>query len=304
MEEALTSKRSIVAAILIALLFVFFSLSRSYLNSDSFIVFCDVGQGDATYIRLQNKIDILVDAGSDRKILQCLGKHMPFLDKNIELAFITHPQKDHYGGFEHILDRYTVKNLILNPINNKALSYQKLLDKLVLKNVNLKSQYSEDVIRLNEINITFYWPTKDYLRESVYQTKTLKSEFKINDVFLNLNKYSQVFKFEFEETSILFTGDIDKEISNKISSSLSRVDILKVPHHGSKNGITKKLIDKLIPKISIINVGKNNSYGHPHKEVLDLLESVNTQISRTDEDGNIVIKLKSHNSKRKTATKN
>ena len=295
MEDALTSKRSIVAAILIAFLFVFFSSIKSYLISDSFIVFCDVGQGDATYIRLQNKIDILVDAGADRKVLRCLGKYMPFLDKTIELAFITHPQKDHYGGFEHILDRYSIKNLILNPINNKAISYQNLLDKLVLKNVNLKSQYSGNVINLSGVNITFYWPIKTYLSESIYQTRTLENGFKINDVFLNLNKLSYVFKLKVNEKSVLFTGDIDKEISNKISGSLSEISILKVPHHGSKNGATKKLIDKLNPKISIINVGKNNSYGHPHREILDLLESINTLIKRTDEDGDILIKLKTKN---------
>ncbi|OGK31047.1 hypothetical protein A3F29_02455 [Candidatus Roizmanbacteria bacterium RIFCSPHIGHO2_12_FULL_33_9] len=291
MEEALTSKRSVVTTILIALLFVFFSSIKSYLNSDSFVVFCDIGQGDAAYIRLANKTDVLIDAGPDRKILQCLGKYMPFFDKTIELAFISHPQKDHFGGFEHILDRYSIDLLILNPLNNKALSYQKLLEKLDQKKVKLKSLYSGDVIDLNEAKIHIYWPEKSYIEKNIYKTTGINSEFSVSDVFLNLNKYSYVFNFEMNNKSILFTGDIDKEISNKISSLLGQVDILKVPHHGSKNGATKKFIDKVKPKMSIITVGKNNSYGHPNKEILDLLNNINTQIRRTAVDGNIVIKL-------------
>jgi competence protein ComEC len=300
MEEALTSRRSVVAAVLIAIVFIIVSsvpsiksLINNHFNieSETIIVFCDVGQGDATYIRLKNKIDILIDAGPDRKVLQCLGKYMPFFDKTIELAFITHPQKDHYGGFEHILDRYEINYLILNPLNNKAISYQNLLKKLALKKVNLKSLYSEDVIRLIDNKITFYWPTKDYLYKSIYKTEKLKSGFEVNYSLLNLNKLSYVFKFEVKEKSILFTGDIDKEISNKISDMLDQTDIFKVPHHGSKNGATKKFIDKVNPKISIITVGKNNSYGHPHQEILDLLKGINTQIRRTDKDGEIVIRL-------------
>lgn len=300
MEESLTSRRSVVAAVFIAMIFIIVSLGPSiksfmgaYFNieSETVVVFCDVGQGDATYIRLANKTDVLIDAGPDRKVLQCLGKYMPFFDKTIEIAIISHPQKDHFGGFEHILDRYSIDLLILNSLNNKALSFQKLLKKLDQKKVKLKSLYMGDVIDLNNAKINIYWPKRSYLEKSIYKTTTVNNGFRVNDVLLNLNKFSYVFTFEEDNKSILFTGDIDKEISNKISSSLGQVDILKVPHHGSKNGVTKKFIDKVKPKISIINVGKNNSYGHPHKEILDLLNSVNSQIRRTDEDGDIVIKI-------------
>jgi len=298
METGITSKRGAVGTIIIAIIFVSISILQSYLNNETSVVFCDVGQGDATYIRLANKTDVLIDAGPDRKVLQCLGKYMPFFDKTIELAFISHPQKDHFGGFEHILDRYSIDLLILNPLNNKALSYQKLLEKLDQKKVKLKSLYQGDAIDLNNAKISIYWPERSYLEKSIYKTTAVSHGFRVNDVLLNLNKFSYVFTFEEDNKSILFTGDIDKEISNKISNYLPRfnrglghINILKVPHHGSKNGATKKFIDKVKPKISIINVGKNNSYGHPHKEILDLLNNVNSIIKRTDKEGDVVIKL-------------
>lgn len=291
MEDTLTSKRSAVVTIIIAVFFVVVSAVKNGFDDRTTIVFCDVGQGDATYIRVDNKIDILVDAGPDRKVLQCLGKYMPFFDKSIEIVILSHPQKDHFGGFDYILDRYTINLLILNPINNEAISFQSLLKKLVYKNVELKSQYLGDIIKINNSSITFYWPNKTYLDKSIYETTKLSNGFVNNKSFLNLNKFSYVFAFKTKNKSILFTGDIDKEISNKISSYVKKIDILKVPHHGSKNGTTKKFIEKIMPYISIISAGKNNSYGHPHKEVLDLLNSVNTQIKRTDKEGNIVIKI-------------
>ena len=291
MEESLTSKKSVVTTIILAIFIVVVSVVKNSFDDRTIVVFCDDGQGDATYIRIDNKIDVLIDAGSDRKVLQCLGKYMPFFDKSIELAILSHPQKDHFGGFDYILDRYKINLLILNPINNEAISYQSLLKKLVYKNVKLKSQYLGDAIKINNTNIAFYWPNKTYLDKSIYETTKLSNGFVNNKSFLNLNKFSYVFTFKIKNKSILFTGDIDKEVSNKISGYVENIDILKVPHHGSKNGATKKLIEKVRPKIAVISVGKNNSYGHPHKDILDLLNSVKSRIKRTDINGNIVFKL-------------
>ena len=298
METGITSKRGAVGTIIIAVIFVSISILQSYLNNETKVVFCDVGQGDATYIRIYNKIDILIDAGPDRKVLQCLGKYMPFFDKTIELAILSHPQKDHFGGFEHILERYKITLFILNPINNSAISFQSLIKKLQINKVTLESKYTGDIIKISDYKITFYWPTKSYLASNIYKNEKRTSQFILSNPLVNLNKYSYVLKFENKNTSILFTGDIDKEISNKISNYLPRfnrglghINILKVPHHGSKNGATKKFIEKIKPNISIISVGKNNSYGHPSSDILGLLNNINSIIKRTDINGDIIIKL-------------
>lgn len=62
-----------------------------------------------------------------------------------------------------------------------------------------------------------------------------------------------------------------------------------MPHHGSKNGLTKKLLDAVTPEVAVISVGKNNRYGHPHEEVLNLLSEKEVKILRTDQKGNIEV---------------
>lgn len=94
----LTKKKVIFGlAFSVVSLFGYFLLFN--LDNRTKIVFCDVGQGDATYIRVRNKVNVLIDAEPDKRVLSCLGRHMPFWDKQIELIFLSHPNKDHYQGF-------------------------------------------------------------------------------------------------------------------------------------------------------------------------------------------------------------
>jgi hypothetical protein len=91
----------------------------------------------------------------------------------------------------------------------------------------------------------------------------------------------------------LFTGDIDNDLSDDISRELivgggQLIEYIKIPHHGSKNGITEKLLDTIKPAVAVISVGKGNSYGHPHEEVLRILSERDIKIFRTDQIGDIV----------------
>ena len=90
----------------------------------------------------------------------------------------------------------------------------------------------------------------------------------------------------------MFTGDASPFVLGRLShGAIEKVDVLKVPHHGSKNGLTKTFLDLADPKMAVISVGKNNSYGHPHKQVLDILKAKNINIRRTDVEGDIVFKI-------------
>ncbi len=256
----------------------------SIFDTRTTLVFCDVGQGDAAYIRVENKIDILIDAGPNRKVLDCLGKYMPFYDRKIELAFLSHPQKDHFGGYLFILDRYKVTMFISNGLENKSNSFSDLKNKLREKKIKIKILSCGDKVIINNFRLDILWPKKSAI-----------------SAFSNPNLSSQVILLSDKNIKVLFTGDLE---FNKTSTSFieilrryasqndnNRVDILKVPHHGSKNGLTETLIKKIKPKIGIISLGKNNAYGHPAKEVLDILRKYNVKIRRTDEEGNIVFKF-------------
>jgi competence protein ComEC len=275
MEQSPVNKKGVFLAIIFSLLICGYIFFINFLDGRTRIVFCDVGQGDAAYIRIKNKIDVLIDAGPDQKVLSCLGKHMPFWDRKIELVFISHNQKDHFGGVDYILDRYKIGTIYLvNDINTSLPSFKRLKEKIISKKVRIEEELSGTTIKFLNDRLVIIWPVKNLIS---------------NDD----NDFSSVLLFEENSFRILFTGDASPLTLGRLSHrSLGKIDILKIPHHGSKNGLTKNFLDLADPKIAVISVGKNNSYGHPHREVLDMLKAKNIKIRRTDEEGNIVFKIK------------
>ena len=118
----------------------------------------------------------------------------------------------------------------------------------------------------------------------------------------SLNDMSLVLKVMYENDknhfTMLYTGDISSEVEqvlindSQIKDKLKNIDYLSVPHHGSKYSSSEQFINTVNPKVSVISAGKNNSYGHPHNETLERLESVDTSIYRTDELGQITCSCK------------
>ncbi len=269
MFESPVKKRDLIIFSLFSLIILLVVFLSSFFDERTKIVFCNVGQGDAAYIRIQNKIDVLIDAGPDKSVLSCLGKYMPFWDRKIELAFLSHPNNDHYNGYFFIADRYKIDKFIT--VNTSGLivskTYKKLLQKISEKNIPVLFKYSGDKIN----QFTLYWPPKNFTSN-------------------NDNDFSSVILFN----GVLFTGDASPYVLSRLShGAVGKVDILKIPHHGSKNGLTKKFLDLADPEVAVISVGKNNSYGHPHQKILDMLEAKNVKVRRTDIEGDIIFKIPS-----------
>src|SRR3989338_3796785 len=279
----------------IVVLLVFFS---NYFNSQTRIVFCDVGQGDGTYIRIKNRIDILVDAGPDRKILECLGKYMPFYDRTIEIAIISHQQKDHFGGFLYILDRYDIKKLWTSQIYNSSLSMDQLLDKIDTKNVTIEFPKTRRRVKIFDAVIEFFWPSDGFITKNSFVDSETPALFR--QTGMDLNNFSLIFFLEVDGVRILFTGDATPLVLSKLlnlsdgrqDKSKIKTQILKIPHHGSKNGLTVEFLKLADPTYGVISVGKNNSHGHPSLEILDMLEAQQVKIRRTDIEGDVVFRIK------------
>lgn len=250
---------------------------------NTIIVFCNVGQGDAAYIRVKNKVDVVIDAGPDSKILDCLGKFMPLFDRNIELAIISHPQKDHIAGFLYILKHYRISRFVTTSLKNKTEVFNNLIKRI--KNDHIPLSYAKQGTRivLPEAFIYFVWPTREFLK------KNLVSGYSQ----LDPNNFSLIAQFQEAKYRALFTGDAPSSIlDGLLYRSDLKTTILKIPHHGSKSGLTKEFLKLADPTIAVISVGKNNPYGHPSQEVLDMLKASKIQIRRTDLEGNIVFELK------------
>ena len=276
MQESPVTLKSLLFTLLVSIFVLLIVFIFQFTDSRTKIVFCDVGQGDAAYIRIRNQIDLLIDAGPDHKVLQCLGKYMPFWDREIELAFITHKDLDHYGGFIHIIDRYQIDKLITVNSKSSGKSYKRLEEKAQSKNIAFQFYAIGSKIKILDSYILFFWPPEG-----------LKA---VDD-----NEYSLVFLFQEKNFKVLFTGDSSPKALQKLMQinskkglfQLKKIDVLKVPHHGSSNGLTSSFLKLADPKVAVISVGLDNPYGHPTKQTLDLLEAKNIQIKRTDKNGDI-----------------
>jgi len=283
---------ALFSLLVIGLIYVF-----SIVDDRTKVVFCDVGQGDAAYIRINNQTDILIDSGPDDKVLSCLGKHMPFYDRKIELAILSHPQKDHYGGFLQLIDRYQISRLIIPLVDNNAdQQFIRLKQKLTTNKIPLSILKAGDLINMKNAKLFFFWPTKNFLNTSlVFDKPRLVNNVVLGASGLDSNYFSSVFSLQIDNFRLLFTGDAPGQVLNRLpEKNKLKTTVLKIPHHGSKNGLTKKFLLLADPTVTVINVGKNNSYGHPSKEVLDMLKAMNIKIRRTDLEGDIVFKINSN----------
>lgn len=238
------------------------------------VVICDVGQGDGILV-FQGTTQMLVDAGPNDRILACLGKYLPFYDRQIEVAVITHPQLDHFGGLTAVVDRYSVLQFVSSDVGNSTPSWEELVNKI--KDIPQDTVHSGDVIKIGgEVNFKIIWPPAG-LSDLSYLS--------------DLNSFSLVGRLAWGDFDILLTGDADSQIqlAQMATGLLNEVEVLKVPHHGSKTAMLDEWLAVVSPEVAVISVGKNNRYGHPRPETLAQLERVGARVLRTDMDGDIEV---------------
>ncbi len=232
--------------------------------------FIDVGQGDAILVQVNSK-NLLIDSGpksEKEKLTEYLDSlYIPQFDYIIA----THPHEDHIGNMDYIINNYKVLNFYTPKITTDTVSFENMVESLTRKNLKLK------ILKSNNKTIDL-------------GSNTLVEVFSPNlDSYDNLNNYSPIIKITYGNTSFLFTGDAETEIEKEVISRYSNLksDVLKVGHHGSSTSSSLEFLKAVNPKISVISVGKNNTYGHPTKDTLEKLKS--TTIFRTDKNKSIII---------------
>ena len=248
-----------------------------YFDGKLHVVFCDVGQGDAIFIRTPSGADILVDSGPDDKILKCLSRHMPFWDHDLELLFATHPDADHIGGFESVLKSFTVKSFNTSKKSKNTAVFsriQKLVDE---KKIPFRYLFAGDIYSTSDgVKIRIDWPTQEYVGSD-------------QNGKLDANSFSLVELITYGKFKTLLTGDIESGILNKIYASGLSIDVFKLPHHGSKTGVDDTTFQLIKPGLSIISAGKNNRYHHPSSETISLLKKYNLEYKNTIDMGDIEV---------------
>lgn len=262
------------------------------------IVFCDVGQGDAAYIRFPDGHDMVIDGGPSDAVLHCLGRHMPFWDRHIDIVSLTHPQKDHMQGIISILKRYSVGSLLRSDVTSSSDGFALLQESLRRAKTPVRFMSQGNRVQIGAVEIRYLWPSQEQIAKgqraenSFAQSQKTSSDARVLGAQTgDLNDYSLVQLLQYKSFDVLFTGDADDHVEDHYTGlqlGVPPLEVLKVPHHGSKTGMTGAFVDWASPLFSIVSVGKN-SYGHPSNTALDSLNRKKSRIVRTDERGDIEI---------------
>lgn len=278
--------RLLCILIIIILIINFLNIERTMR-----IYFIDVGQGDSSLICTPTGKNILIDGGGSRtpekydvgeKVL------LPYLldrrIKKLDYIIVSHFDADHAQGIETVIDKIKVKNIVVSRQASQSVEYDKIIKMCKEKKIKII-----DAKRGEKIVIDKY-AYFDILHPGDILLDDGKSGLNANAIVAKLN-----YKMDNKLFTVLFTGDIEydaeqelvKEYGNKLKS-----DILKVAHHGSKTSSSQKFINLVKPEIALIGVGKDNTFGHPNESVLERLRDLKCKIYRTDENGEISIKVK------------
>jgi len=251
--------------ILASLALVFFSVSAAKAQLNAYFV--NVGQGDATYIELPNGSNVLIDGGpSGLPIYEFLkGKGVTRIDHVV----LTHPHNDHYRGLKKVFAAFDVKNFYDTKAENKDAVGDNNLRDLANAEPSCRTHFPE-------VGANLDWDK--HVTIKVLNSCTEPVISRDNDV---INNCSMVLRFYYNGHAILNMGDAEASVENamaKIFKSGLNSTYLKIGHHGSRYSSTDKFLARVQPRVAIISVGQDNTYGHPHKESLDRIRATGAQI--------------------------
>lgn len=234
------------------------------------LVFFDVGQGDALFLRTSSGVSILIDGGEEESVLQ--GKLKSYGVKRIDFMILTHPDKDHVAGLIGGLKECEV-GAVMEPGIAGGRVYQRWIDEVKKEGSTQVVARAGDSYSIGDLSVQVLSPD--------YELTISESE----------NNLSLVLKIVGNDFSLLVTGDIEAEEEERLLDSGANLeaDILKVPHHGGYSEKNGDFFQRVKPVISVISVGEMNPYGHPSEETLDSLSRSHAQIYRTDLWGDIII---------------
>jgi competence protein ComEC len=236
--------------------------------------FLDVGQGDSVLFQLPPGQNILIDGGPDGSVIRELNKTLPWWDKTIDLLILTHPHDDHVSGLNQVLNRYKVNRILYTGITHTSPSYLSWLSSVKDKKIPITI-----IDKPQRINFS-----DDAYLDIIYPFQSLAGDNNID-----LNDSSIVSFLVYKNTKFLLTGDISEKIEKELLSKnigLS-AEVLKVAHHGSSYSSSEEFLNAVKPKIAVIEVGKDNKFGHPNERIIKRMERLTVNILTTMNKGTI-----------------
>ena len=266
-------------------------------------VILDVGQGDGIFMRGPEGGTYLVDGGSSD--VKKVGQYRiePFLKSQgvgvIDYVLISHGDSDHMNGVEELIERRDIGVRI----GTLILPVQEVWDEALAGIAEKAKKYGVRVgviepgqgIKEGNVTITCIQPgnpgTKVENRESEGQNE--------EEGYEPGNEASMVLAVKFGEFDMLLTGDVEGEGEEQLTKKLEEQyrgytwEVLKAAHHGSKNSSSEEFLRQVKPAYAFISAGRANRYGHPHRETVERLADVGSKIYSTQENGAIIIEVRS-----------
>lgn len=238
------------------------------------VSFLDVGQGDAIFIEAPNGNQLLIDSGKGSQILRGLGRAMGFFDHTLDAVVATHPDADHIGGFPDVFQRYRVGAVFVSGVLDEGGDAQ-AFDSAV-RNEGVAPRFARRGMRIildagRGVELRVLFPDRDVSR-------------------MEANTGSVVAQLIYGQTEFMLTGDSPSAIETYLvarDGATLGSDVLKLGHHGSRTSSAEEFLKAVHPRFAIVSAGKDNRYGHPHKEVLERVGQRGALLLNTAERGTI-----------------
>jgi competence protein ComEC len=245
--------------------------------------FLDVGQGDSALVDLPDGRAMLIDTGGSVFGSPDPGRAAiaPLLRARrrgrIDVVVITHPHPDHHGGLDALLDTVELGEIWDTGQGEEEAPEEPLARTLARARasgipVRRPAELCGRVHRFGPARVEVLWPCPAF------------------DAGLDPNDNSFVLRVAFGARSLLWTGDVERHAETALVASgrLRPVDVLKVPHHGSRTSSSEAFLAALTPQVAIVSNGRGNRFGHPHPEVLARLERAVPEVVRIDREGGVI----------------
>ena len=248
------------------------------------IDFLDVGQGDAALITMPDGTTLLIDGGGrpsfhqheiyerdSRSIGEMVVSEYLWwrgLD-SVDYVLATHADADHIDGLNDVVRNFSVKSALVGRTPADDVEYAKFSQTVHSSTTPVEVVQAGDVLHFGGVTATVLWPN----------SSTASSQ----------NNDSVVLKLQFGERSVLFTGDIEKDAERQLVAQNLSVDVVKVPHHGSRTSSTEAFVAATSPQLAIISVGRTSMFGHPHPEVVERWKNSGAQVLTTGQCGTITL---------------
>lgn len=241
------------------------------LSADALIVhYLDVGQGDATLVQLPDSTTVLIDGGPDNAVLHELGRLLPWWQRTIDYLIITHPHLDHYNGFFGVVEKYRIGRVFFNGEEGTS-HFSQLMSEMHRREIPLTVVSAGDTFTLPDgVTLEFLWPKPSYPQKSV-------------------DALSLAFLISRHDSDFLFMGDVpqDEELEILRVRPTLQAEVVKVGHHGSSSSSHASFLQAVAPEHCIISAGRNNRYGHPHRQTLRNLGRALCRVWVTFEHGTV-----------------